>query len=578
MTALLQVEDLGVEFRTRHGTVPALRRIGFSLDAGQTLGIVGESGSGKSVTSLAIMRLLDRAGRITGGRVLFAGQDITRAGQGDLRRLRGAAMSMIFQNPRAALNPIRPVGRQIADVLRAHQGLSAAAARARALDLLRAVLIRDPEARLDAYPGELSGGMCQRVMIAMAIACEPQLLIADEPTTGLDVTTQQAVMDLLARITRDRGMAMILITHDLGLAARYCAGIAVMEDGMVVEHGPTAALFQAPRHPYTQRLIAASPTRTSTLADLAPDGPPPAAVPMSHPPGTGPLLELLSVRKTFAGPVRAVDGVSFSIPPGGSLGLVGESGSGKSTLSRLACRLLDPDGGDIVFRGEGIGAIPARDFHRSPLRRLIQIVFQDPHDSLNPRLTAFDAIAHPLRRMEGLRDGAALTARVREAASRAGLPAPLLDRLPHQLSGGQKARVGIARAIAPRPLLLILDEPTAALDVSIQAGVLQLLDRLRREDGLALLFVSHDLNVVRMMCDDLVVLQHGRVVEAGPAQAVFDAPQAPYTRTLLDAVPHFDPDAPAPDRHCQERSEAAIQGPPGRRHPMLGHEAAEASQ
>ncbi len=538
---LLQVEDLQVVFQTRNGPVQALRRVGFSLHAGETLGIVGESGSGKSVTSLAVMRLLDRAGRITGGRVLFEGRDITGAGQGDLRRLRGAAMSMIFQNPREALNPIRPVGRQIADVLRAHRRVTASEARAQALDLLRAVLIRDPEQRLHAYPGELSGGMCQRVMIAMAIACEPRLLIADEPTTGLDVTTQGAVMDLLARITRDRGMAMVLITHDLGLAARYCGGIAVMEAGAVVEQGPTAALFQAPRHPYTRRLIAASPTRRSTLADLAQGAPPAMAAPMVRPPGAGPLLEVVRLQKTFPGPVRAVDGVSFSIPPGGSLGLVGESGSGKSTLSRLVCRLLDADAGDIVFQGNSIADVPAREFHRSPYRRSIQIVFQDPHGSLNPRLTAFDAIAHPLRRLDGMRDGPALTGRVREAASRAGLPAELLDRLPHQLSGGQKARVGIARAIAPRPLLLILDEPTAALDVSVQAGVLQLLDRLRREDGLALLFVSHDLNVVRMMCDDLVVLQHGRVVEAGPSRAVFDAPQAAYTRTLLDAVPHFDP-------------------------------------
>ena len=540
MTALLEVEDLHVEFRTRHGTVPALRGVGFSLDAGQTLGIVGESWSGKSVTSLAVMRLLDRAGRITAGRVLFGGRDITQAGQSDLRQLRGAAMSMIFQNPRAALNPIRPVGQQVADVLRAHRRVSAGEARAQALDLLRAVLIRDPEARLSAYPSELSGGMCQRVMIAMAIACEPALLIADEPTTGLDVTTQQAVMDLLARITAERGMAMVLITHDLGLAARYCGRIAVMEAGQVVEQGPTAALFQAPRHPYTRRLIAASPTRHSTLADLAPDAPPLLTAPVLRAPGTGPLLEVVDAVKTFPGPVRAVDGVSFRIPPGGSLGLVGESGSGKSTLSRLVCRLLDPDSGDIVFQGASIAGTPAREFHRSPLRRSIQIVFQDPHDSLNPRLSAFDAIAHPLRRMEGLRDGASLTARVREAAARAGLPGGLLDRLPHQLSGGQKARVGIARAIAPRPLLLILDEPTAALDVSVQAGVLQLLDRLRQEDGLALLFVSHDLNVVRMMCDDLVVLQAGRVVEAGPSRAVFDAPRADYTRALLAAVPHFE--------------------------------------
>lgn len=543
---LLQVERLQVAFSTRHGTVTALHGIDIALKAGETLGIVGESGSGKSVTSLAVMRLLDRAGRITGGRVVFEGRDITHAGHADLRRLRGSALSMIFQNPRAALNPIRTVEQQIVDVLAAHGKLSRANARAQALDLLRAVLIRDPEARLSAYPHELSGGMCQRVMIAMAIACEPVLLIADEPTTGLDVTTQQTVMELLARIQAERGMAMILITHDLGLAARWCDRIAVMEAGRVVEQGETVALFEAPAHPYTRRLVAASPTRHSTLADLAPpglarDAAPVVTVPREQGPGTPPLLELVNMVKSFGGPTRAVDEVSFKIPQGGALGLVGESGSGKSTLSRLICRLIDPDDGDIVFDGESIARVPAREFHRSPRRRDIQIVFQDPNDSLNPRHTAFDSIAHPLRRLEGLRDGAALQTRVREAAARAGLPLDLLQRFPHQLSGGQKARVGIARAVAPRPRLLILDEPTAALDVSVQAVILQLLDRLRREDGIGLLFVSHDLNVVRMLCDDLVVLQAGKVVEAGRSQSIFQHPQAAYTRKLLDAVPYFDP-------------------------------------
>ncbi len=543
---LLQVEKLQVAFSTRHGTVTALHGIDIALKAGETLGIVGESGSGKSVTSLAVMRLLDRAGKITGGRVVFEGRDITHAGHADLRRLRGSALSMIFQNPRAALNPIRTVEQQIVDVLAAHGKLSRANARAQALDLLRAVLIRDPEARLNAYPHELSGGMRQRVMIAMAIACEPSLLIADEPTTGLDVTTQQTVMELLARIQAERGMAMILITHDLGLAARWCDRIAVMEAGRVVEQGETAALFEAPAHPYTRRLVAASPTRRSTLADLAPpglarDAAPVVTVPREEGPGTPPLLELVNAVKSFGGPTRAVDDVSFRIPQGGALGLVGESGSGKSTLSRLICRLIDPDDGDIVFDGESIARGPAREFHRSPRRRDIQIVFQDPNDSLNPRHTAFDSIAYPLRRLEGLRDGAALQTRVREAAARAGLPMDLLQRFPHQLSGGQKARVGIARAVAPRPRLLILDEPTAALDVSVQAVILQLLDRLRREDGIGLLFVSHDLNVVRMLCDDLVVLQAGKVVEAGPSASIFQRPQAAYTRMLLDAVPYFDP-------------------------------------
>jgi peptide/nickel transport system ATP-binding protein len=522
---LLQVEDLQVSFSTRHGTVIALHGIDIEVAAGETLGIVGESGSGKSVTSLAVMRLLDRAGRIVSGKVMFDGRDITEAEPADLRRLRGSAISMIFQNPRAALNPIRTVEQQIVDVLAAHGRLSGKSARAQALDLLKAVLIRDPEARLTAYPHELSGGMCQRVMIAMAIACEPALLIADEPTTGLDVTTQQTVMELLARIKAERGMAMILITHDLGLAARWCDRIAVMEAGRVVERGATQALFEAPKHPYTRRLVAASPTRYSTLADLAPDAPPVFEAKRVHKAGTPALLQLVNVVKSFGGPAPAVGDVSFLIPPGGALGLVGESGSGKSTLSRLVCRLIDPDDGDIVFEGESIARIPSREFHKSPLRAEIQIVFQDPHDSLNPRHTAFDSIAHPLRRLEHMKDGAALDARVREAADRAGLPMEFLERYPHQLSGGQKARVGIARAIAPRPKLMILDEPTAALDVSVQAVILQLLDRLRREEGISLLFVSHDLNVVRMLCEDLVVLQAGKVVEAGPSAAIFQKPQ-----------------------------------------------------
>ena len=538
--SLLRVENLGVEFATRHGRVQALHGIDLTVDRGESLGIVGESGSGKSVTSLAIMRLLDRAARITQGSIVFDGRDITTASYADLRRLRGAAISMIFQNPRVALNPIRSVERQIADVLQAH---GKGGTRTQVLDLLNAVRIRDPERRLRAYPHELSGGMCQRVMMAMAIACEPALLIADEPTTGLDVTTQQTVMELLASIKASRGMATILITHDLGLAARWCDRIAVMEQGRVVETGPTAALFEAPRHPYTKRLVAASPTRRSKLDELTPE-PPTRSVtkPVATPPGTPALLEIVRLGKSFEA-TKAVDDVSFSIPPGGSLGLVGESGSGKSTLSRLISRLIDPDSGDIVFQGEAIGSIPARDFHRTPQRRQIQIVFQDPHDSLNPRDTAFESIAHPLRRLEGLRNGAALNTRVRDSAVRAGLPVELLERFPHQLSGGQKARIGIARAIAPRPRLLVLDEPTAALDVSIQAVILQLLDRLRREDGIGLLFVSHDLNVVRMLCDDLVVLQGGRVVEAGSAKAIFQAPAAAYTRELLAAIPYFEPNA-----------------------------------
>ncbi|WP_149536245.1 nickel ABC transporter ATP-binding protein NikE [Siccirubricoccus phaeus] len=546
MTApLLSIEDLHVSFATRHGVVEAIRGISLSLAAGETLGIVGESGSGKSVTSLAVMRLLDRAGRITKGRITFRGEDITRASRRILQPLRGAAMSMIFQNPRAALNPIRPVGLQIADVLRAHEPLSAQEARARALALLEAVRIREPRARLDAYPHELSGGMCQRVMIAMAIACEPALLIADEPTTGLDVTTQKTVMDLLAETTARRGMAMILITHDLGLAAQYCGRIAVMERGKVVEEAAPRRLFGAPQHPYTQRLVAASPTRDSTVASLVGETETeiPAAPPLPAPAATrgGRLLAVRNLVKRFGG-TTAVNDVSFHLESGESLGLVGESGSGKSTLSRLICRLIDQSSGSILFDGAEIGALPARNFHQSLHRRAIQLVFQDHGESLNPRFSAFDSIADPLQRLAGFGRTPALRARVEECADRVGLPRELLHRFPHQLSGGQKARVGIARAIACRPRLLVLDEPTAALDVSVQAVILALLDRLRREEGLSFLFVSHDLNVIRMMCERTIVLQTGQVVEEGPSGRIFAAPQAAYTRELLEAIPHFEPD------------------------------------
>ncbi|MBL6078344.1 ABC transporter ATP-binding protein [Belnapia sp. T18] len=535
MSALLEVEGLRVEFGTRHGVVEALKGVSLSVGPSETLGIVGESGSGKSVTAFCVMRLLDRAGRISGGRIRFRGEDITRAGRRVLAPLRGAAMSMIFQNPRAALNPIRPVGAQIADVIRAHEAVSAREARDRALALLEAVRIREPARRLEAYPHELSGGMCQRVMIAMAIACEPSLLIADEPTTGLDVTTQRAVMELLAETTARRGMAMLLITHDLGLAAQYCGRIAVMEQGQVVEEAAPDRLFGAPRHAYTQRLVAASPRRDSSVAGLVGEREPEPVTSSGRR-----LLEVAGLRKEFGG-AAAVEGVSFHLDAGESLGLVGESGSGKSTISRLVCRLLDPTAGSIRFEGEEIGAIPAGRFHKSRWRREIQLVFQDHGESLNPRFSAFDCIADPLRRLLGMREGAQLRARVEECAKRVGLPGELLGRFPHQLSGGQKARVGIARAIAPEPRLLVLDEPTAALDVSVQAVVLHLLDRLRREEGLAYLFVSHDLNVVRMMCERTIVLQAGRVVEEGRSEALFAAPKAGYTRELLAAIPHFEP-------------------------------------
>ena len=541
---LLEIDDLGVTFSTRHGPVEAVRGISLTLAEGETLGIVGESGSGKSVTGFAITRLLEKAGRVSQGRITFRDRDITKLTAAGLREMHGSAMAMIFQNPRGALNPIRAIGQQIADAILAHRKISRSDARAQALALLKAVKIRDPEKRMNAYPHELSGGMCQRVMIAMAISSDPALLIADEPTTGLDVTTQKVVMDLLASIAAERGMAIILITHDLGLAARYCHRVVVMEKGKLVEEADAVSLFMAPQHPYTNRLVAASPTATSRVEDLVTDEARllTPAVPLPEPVrGTPPLLEVLDLAKRFDDGTVGVENFSMAIEPGESVGLVGESGSGKSTTSRMICRLLDQTEGVINFNGESISKIPTREFHRAPQRREIQIVFQDPNDSLNPRYTAFDCIAHPLIRLLGMRNGAELRARVGECAHRVGLPAGLLQRFPHQLSGGQKARIGIARAIACRPKLLVLDEPTAALDVSVQAVVLQLLDRLRREDNLAFLFVSHDLNVVRMMCQRTIVLRNGIIIEQGASRSMLTDPKTEYTRTLVDAIPKFVP-------------------------------------
>jgi peptide/nickel transport system ATP-binding protein len=529
------------------------------------------------------MRILDRAGRIAGGAITFGGADLRTPPEAAMRDLRGRAMSMIFQNPRAALNPIRKVGRQIEDVLLAHgkAGVAAsrAAARSEAIEALRRVRIADPERRWHAYPFELSGGMCQRVVIALALACRPQLLIADEPTTGLDVTTQKAVMDLVVDLTRERGMSTILITHDLGLAAAYCNRVVVMEQGKVVETAPSRQIFAAPAHPYTRKLMKATPRLGSALRDLLPEGdeaaahteartwsggvsPPSGGAPSAAAPrltgsgGTPPLLSVENLIKEYprsatAGalarlfgrahgeaPFRAVGGISFTIAPGESVGLVGESGCGKSTTSMMVMRLLDQTSGRIVFDGEDIGAVPARQFAGHGARGRIQMVFQDPTDSLNPRFTAARAIADPVMRLGGLTSGAALRARCEELAEEVGLPVALLDRFPHQLSGGQKARVGIARAIALRPKLVILDEPTAALDVSVQAVVLNLLADLKASLGMSYLFVSHDLNVVRLLCDRVIVMRAGEIVEQGAAAEVLGAPQSEYTRELLAAIPH----------------------------------------
>ncbi|RZN31009.1 ABC transporter ATP-binding protein [Bradyrhizobium sp. Leo121] len=584
MTAqpLLDVKDLTVEFTTRRGIVKAVQHVNISVAKGETVGIVGESGSGKSVTSYAVMRILDRAGKIAEGSVMFSGIDVKAATETQMRDLRGREVSMIFQNPRAALNPIRKVGDQIEDVLRQHVQQSTVADRGeKAIEALEQVKIARPRERYHAYPFELSGGMCQRVVIALALACNPQLLIADEPTTGLDVTTQKAVMELIVELTKRRSMSTILITHDLGLAAAYCDRVVVMEKGRVVETARSADIFAKPEHPYTKKLMRATPRIGVSLRDLLPEddansvmaGLDPAihrSSKNSSPEGmdprvkpgddekTEPLLLVEKLVKEYprqgAGamlsklfgrkpPVeqevfRAVDGISFHVGRGESVGLVGESGCGKSTTSMMVMRLLDQTSGRIAFDGEEIGEIKPPSFARLPLRSRIQMVFQDPTDSLNPRFTAARAIADPLLQLGDIRGRDALRARCEELATLVGLPVNLLDRFPHQLSGGQKARVGIARAIALHPKLVILDEPTAALDVSVQAVVLNLLQDLKQSMGMSYLFVSHDLNVVRLLCDRVIVMRSGKIVEQGSSEKVLGDAQEAYTKELLTAIPH----------------------------------------
>ncbi|MCK1485758.1 ABC transporter ATP-binding protein [Bradyrhizobium sp. 193] len=572
MTAppLLDVQDLTVEFTTPRGIVKAVQHVNISVAKGETLAIVGESGSGKSVTSYAVMRILDRAGRIAEGSVMFSGIDVKAATEDQMRDLRGREVSMIFQNPRAALNPIRKVGDQIEDVLRTHVQQAMVSDRGeKAIEALEQVKIARPRERYHAYPFELSGGMCQRVVIALALACNPQLLIADEPTTGLDVTTQKAVMDLIVELTKRKAMSTILITHDLGLAAAYCDRVVVMEKGRVVETAKAADIFANPQHPYTKKLMRATPRLGVSLRDLLPEeegsavvaGPDRAIHQASQDEarksgqplllidklvkeyprqGATATLGKLFGRKPPVEPdvFRAVDGISFSIGHGESVGLVGESGCGKSTTSMMVMRLLDQTSGLIQFDGEDIGGIAPAGFARLPQRSRIQMVFQDPTDSLNPRFTAVRAIADPIMQLGDVRGRDALRARCEELATMVGLPHNLLDRFPHQLSGGQKARVGIARAIALHPKLVILDEPTAALDVSVQAVVLNLLQDLKARLGMSYLFVSHDLNVVRLLCDRVIVMRSGRIVEEGSSERVLSDPQDDYTKELLTAIPH----------------------------------------
>ncbi|MEV4922318.1 ABC transporter ATP-binding protein [Streptomyces roseoverticillatus] len=634
--AALAVRGLHVGFDGPAGPVPAVRGVDLTLHRGEVLGLVGESGSGKSTVALAAMGLLPRTARVRGS-VLAGGAEVLGAGEKALSRLRGRRIAMVFQDPLSALTPVHRVGDQIAEAVRAHQDVGRDHARRRAVELLDLVGIPDPGRRARAYPHEFSGGMRQRAMIAMAVANDPDVILADEPTTALDVTVQAQILDVLRTARRETGAALLLVSHDLGVIAGMADRVAVMYAGRIVESAPADALFAAPRMPYTIGLLGAVPRPDTDGRPLTPvpgsppdlrlltggcpfaprcpladeacateepalagtgehvaacvktPGPQPYPAPEPLPPARTDaardelpsVLRVQGLAKTFpvfkgaafrrrAGSVYAVDGVDLDIRRGETLGLVGESGSGKSTALMEILRLARPEAGEIEILGRPVAGLTKREAHA--LRGSVQIVFQDPMASLDPRMPVGEIVAEPLR-AQG-RGRAAVAGRVPELLELVGLEAGHAERFPHEFSGGQRQRIGIARALAVEPELLVLDEPVSALDVSVQAGVLNLLQRLKHELGLAYLFVSHDLAVVRHVADRVSVMYLGRTVESGPVAAVFARPRHPYTQALLSAVPVPDPsrerarerillagDPPSPvvrDEGCRFRGRCAV--------------------
>ncbi|APE23759.1 MULTISPECIES: dipeptide ABC transporter ATP-binding protein [Streptomyces] len=531
MTPIVEVTDLTVEFARSGDPVRAVDGLSFTLGEGRALALVGESGSGKSTVAAALLGLHRGTGAKVGGTVRVGGIDVATAGPGELRRLRGGVAAMVFQDPLSALDPYYAVGDQIAEVYRVHAGGSRRAARARAVEVLDRVGIPDAARRTRSRPHEFSGGMRQRALLAMALACEPRLLVADEPTTALDVTVQAQILDLLHELRRESGTALLLVTHDVGVAAESVDEVLVMQGGREVERGPVGEVLGAPAEPYTRRLLAAVPRL---------DGPVREAAPSSRPKGE-PLLEVRDLRREFGrgrNSLTAVEGASLTVHAGETLGLVGESGSGKTTLGRMLVRLLDPTGGQLRYQGREIGTLTDRELR--PYRRELQMVFQDPVASLNPRRSIGASIADPLR-VAGERDETRIRSRVRELLDRVGLDPDRHEAYPHEFSGGQRQRVGIARALAADPRIVVCDEPVSALDVTTQAQVTALLAELQAELGLGLVFIAHDLAVVRQVSDRVAVMRAGRIVEQGTVAEVYGAPRDPYTRQLLAAVPSLDP-------------------------------------
>ena len=556
---IARFENLKVEFQTQDGPVEAVKGVSFDIAAGETVAIVGESGSGKSVSSLSLMRLVEYGGgEISDGRLLFdrgdAGQvDLRTMDAKDMRAIRGREIGMIFQEPMTSLNPVFTIGRQLIEGLRLHMGMSKVAARNRAIDLLRQVRIPEAERRLGQYPHELSGGMRQRVVIAMALACEPRLLIADEPTTALDVTIQAEILGLMNKLKKDTGTAVMFITHDMAVVAQMADRVVVMFRGEKVEEGRVEDIFENPQHPYTQNLLAAVPKLGEMRGEPTPKplsliGQPEKSLIGSVPPTQEVLLDVRNLttrfnvkggffRRTVAR-VHALENVSFSIKKGATLSLVGESGSGKSTCGRSILRLEEPQSGSIRLGDTDILALNSAGLRDA--RRDMQMVFQDPFASLNPQMTLADQVAEPLKNYN-MAQGSELMDRVARLFDRVELPRAFMRRFPHELSGGQRQRIAIARALALNPKLLIADEAVSALDVSVQAQVLNLMLELQAELGISMLFISHDMAVVERVSHHVAVMYLGRIVEMGTRQEVFEDPRHEYTKTLMAAVPVADP-------------------------------------
>ena len=526
-TSLLSVRNLGVVFRQGGAVHMAAEGVSFDIQRGETVALVGESGSGKSVTALSVMRLLPTSAEHPAGEILFKGQDLLKIPDKQLRAVRGRDIGIVFQEPMTSLNPLHTIERQVAETIKIHRGLGDHAARAVVLDLLKKVGIREAESRLGAYPHQLSGGQRQRVMIAMALANQPDLFIADEPTTALDVTVQAQILVLLRELQKETGMAMLFITHDLGIVRKVANRVCVMTGGHIVEQGPTERIFSAPEHPYTRHLLAAEPK-----------GDPPHSDPKAPAVMAAENLKVwFPIRRGFfrkvVGYVKAVDGVDFTVREGQTLGIVGESGSGKTTLGLATMRLISSEG-KIVFLGKSIEHRGFKEMR--PLRSDMQIVFQDPYGSLSPRLSVADIVGEGLKIHARNLSARERDAKVARALEEVGIDAGTRDRYPHEFSGGQRQRISVARAMVLEPRFVMLDEPTSALDMSVQAQVVDLLRDLQRKRDLAYLFISHDLKVVRALANDIIVMRAGKVVEKGPARQVFEAPQSDYTRALLAAA------------------------------------------